>query len=61
MARQDECEGLEMPFYCEISDYRDGEYEDYYFETPCSLVETDCRFRGAYYRHHHGDYRSRHL
>jgi hypothetical protein len=40
----------------EISGYHGDEYEDVLWDVaPCSLVEIDRRFRGAYCLHHQGD------
>jgi hypothetical protein len=38
---------------CEISSSHGGEYD----VAPCSHVEVDRRFRGAYCLHHQGDHR----
>jgi hypothetical protein len=48
---------------CEISGSHGGEYEMTVFldDVTCSLVETDCRFRGAHYLHHKLMCGSKHL
>jgi hypothetical protein len=41
---------------CEISGYHSGmKFRVFWDVVPCSHVEVDRRFRGAYCFHHHGD------